>query len=206
MKASGHGFQDVTIPPRGRLGVLLEPGQRIRVIDVEGQQPLDLIAVRRGRPEERLSMAMTRDLNGRWNLSAGMVMYSVLARPMFTVLDETVGIHNLAGGCCNRFANIARFGTQADGPTCFDNFVATFAEFGLGPEHVQLDMVLNGFMKWTYHADGRRIYDRTASAAGDYIELRAEMELVVAISNCPQERGNVTGPSGPTPLRILVSE
>lgn len=206
MTADRRVFEDVTIPARGRLGLRADPGQRIRVVDVEGQQPLDLIAVRRDRPEERLSMAMTRDLNGRWNLSVGMVMYSTLAQPMFTVIDETVGIHNLAGGCCNRFANIARFGPEATGPTCFDNFVATFAEFGLGPEHVQLDMVLNGFMKWTYHDDGRRIYDRTASAAGDYIELRVEMELLIAISNCPQERGNVTGPSGPTPLRILLSD
>lgn len=197
-------MQDVTIAPRGRLGLRVVRGQRLRVIDVDGQQPLDLIAWSRADPSERLSMAMTRWVSSRWNLATGMTLCSTLARPMFTVTAETVGIHNLAGGCCNRFANVARFGPAASGPNCFDSFVAVAAELGLGPEQVQLDMVLNAFMKWTYHEDGRRVYDRTASDAGDHIELRAEMDLLVAISNCPQERGNATGPAGPTALRILL--
>ena len=197
-------LRDITIQARGHLALQVDRGQHLRVIDVEGQQPLDLIALDRVDPTEKLSMAMTRQITARWNLAVGMSMFSSLARPMLTVISETVGIHNLAGGCCNRFANVARFGPEANGPNCYDNFVAAAAELGLGPQHVQLDMVLNAFMKWTYRDDGRRIYDRTASKAGDHIEMRAEMDLLVAISNCPQERGNVTGPSGPTALRVVV--
>jgi uncharacterized protein YcgI (DUF1989 family) len=202
----GNTILDMIIQPRGCFVCTLMDGQSIRITDLEGQQIPDVIALNAANPTEKLSMANTILINGRWNLKIDMPLYSTLGHRMLAVTADTVGHHFIGGGYCNDGANATRYGdSEGTRPTCRKNLIAALEKIHLGPEHVQPDMCLCPFMKYTYHEDGRRTYDCTASQAGDYLELRAEMDCHVAISNCPQELNNVNG-SGPTALGISIMD
>jgi uncharacterized protein len=200
---------DVVIPARGHLGLRLEKGQHLRIIDPEGQQVPDVIAINPQDKHEKLSMAATKLVNTAWNLKVDMPLYSNRSRPMMTLVADTVGIHHIGGGYCNKWSNKAKFPERGEGPNCHDNLVAALSDLGLSAEYIAMhlnpDMCISMWMKYNYQPDGRRVYDHTPTKAGDYSDLRADMDLLVAISACPQDRNNVNG-FNPTTLRVMVTK
>jgi uncharacterized protein YcgI (DUF1989 family) len=206
---AGRTIQDVVIAPRGHLGVKLQKGQNMRVIDVDGEQVPDIVAINPSDLHEKLSMAATKLVNAAWNLKVGTALYSNRGRAMMTVIADTVGIHHIGGGYCNLWSNLARFGEQGRGPNCHDNLVAALSDLGLAPDyiaaHLNPDMCVCFWMKYAYLPDGRRVYDCTPTKAGDYTEVRADMDLLVAVSACPQDRNNVNG-YNPTQLQVTITE
>jgi len=173
------------LPPGGQIGFEVAAGQRVKIIDVEGQQVSDFISFSRANPRERLAMYPSRAVARSWRLTRGHGLYSNRSNLMWTIEEDTVGENYCGGGFCNPYVNQARYGA-GDAPTCLANFVAALAPFGLGEDDIEFDCCLNVFMTVTYEPGGAWEIKEPKSRAGDWIQFAAEMDQVVAISNCPQ--------------------
>jgi uncharacterized protein YcgI (DUF1989 family) len=192
--------ETIEIEPRGWTAFKLRAGESLRLIDVEGQQVGDLIAVNDEDPSEGLSCLFTQVATGRWRLRPGDAYHSIKSRPMLEVVEDTVGIHHALGGFCTPESNEQRYGVP-DTPCCYTNFTHAMPELGLGPESIQPDMCTSLFMHIVFGEDGSMKIVEPTSKAGDHITLKALMDVRVAISNCPQER-NPCNAFNPTSLRV----
>lgn len=192
--------ETIEIEPRGWTAFKLRAGESLRLIDVEGQQVGDLIAVNDEDPSEGLSCLFTQVATGRWRLRPGDAYHSIKSRPMLEVVEDTVGIHHALGGFCTPESNEQRYGVP-DTPCCYTNFTHAMPELGLGLESIQPDMCTSLFMHIVFGEDGSMKIVEPTSTAGDHITLKALMDVRVAISNCPQER-NPCNAFNPTSLRV----
>jgi len=193
--------RDEVIPPAGRIGLELRHGQTLRIVDVEGKQVPDLVCFNLDEPRERLSTNNSRLVQKRWLLTIGHALYSDEGNPMLRIVDDTVGVHHASAGCCNDAANRLRYGVEGE-PNCLDNLAAAVEPIGLTKKDIP--GAFCPFMKVIQHFDGAYEIQEPDSRAGDHIDLRAEMDLFVAISNCPQERNPCNGYHA-TSLRIVVT-
>ncbi len=202
MHTDRNTLQDVVVPARAHFGVALERGQVLRVVDVEGQQVLDLVAFSAGDPREKLSCILSNLFNGTWRLTTGHVLYTNRARPMLTLADDTVGIHHSGGGFCSEESNFFRYGVRPT-PNCKDNLERAMAAHGVPTEVLDYDACFNVFMNIDYLPDGGFGIAPPRSTPGDHLDLRAEIDCLLALSNCPQER-NPCNAYRPTPLRLVI--
>lgn len=171
--------------PGGHFAARLGEGDRLRIVDLEGQQVTDLVSVSANERGERLGMYPSRAVNRTWNLTRGHTLYSNRARPMWLIEEDTVGENYSGGGFCNAAINEVRYGI-AGTPNCLDNLLAALRPYGLTAADIDFDACLNVFMTVRYDPGGRWEIDVPKSRAGDHILLRSLMDQIVAISNCPQ--------------------
>jgi uncharacterized protein YcgI (DUF1989 family) len=188
------------IPPKEYLGLQLAKGQVLRVVDVEGKQVPDLVCFNLHDPTEKLSCNNSRLIQKRWRLTTGHSLFSDEGNEMLTIVGDTVGIHHASGGCCNEGANFRRYGVQGS-RNCRENM--TLAAAPLGITEKDIPGAFCPFMNVVQYDDGRYEILEPTSRPGDYIDLRADMDLFVSISNCPQEKNPCNG-FNPTPLKVVV--
>jgi urea carboxylase-associated protein 1 len=181
---AGEIVEEFVLPPRGYMARELSRGDILRVTDLEGQQVGDLIAFNRADLSEKFWISNTIRLNGTVYITTGHMLYSELSRPMLTIVADTCGRHDLLAGSCNAEIDKVRYGVDAH-YGCVENFVAALQPWGI--ERPDIPMSLNLFMNCPVQPDGRWTIAEPVSQAGDFVDLRAEMELVVALSNCPQD-------------------
>jgi uncharacterized protein len=175
-------------------------GDVLRLVDLEGRQAVDFLCYNAADPEDRYAAADTMKINGNIFIRKGTVIYSVNCNPMFTVIDDTCGFHDTIGGCCSSALNRRRYG-KPDDPNCRQNFLNELARYGMGPRDIVANM--NFFMYVPVAADGAMDMGPGISKSGDYVELRAEMDVLAVISNCPQVN-NPVNDFNPTPVRALI--
>lgn len=186
-------FEQV-LPPKRGLAITVERGQRLRVIDLEGKQVVDMAVFNSANPREKLSTSYSRTRYvpkagqpyiPRDRLTEGDTLMSTICRPMMTILKETPepkGIHDTHNRMCNRFLYEAYGVGPRDG--CHEIISRAVAPYGLLPEDIPDTMDL--FMNYRHDCVERRwVIDEPVSRPGDYIEFRAEMACLVAFSNCP---------------------
>lgn len=190
-----------TIAAGGRFSTRLEPGDLLRIVDLEGQQAVDFLAFAAELPGDRYNAANTMKINGNIYLGKGAKLYSDRAQTLLTIVDDTVGRHDTIGGCCSAWSNLARYGLK-DTPGCHANFVAELACWSLGPSDVVANV--NFFMNVPVRQDGAMAIEAGLSKPGDYVDLRAEMPVIAVMSNCPQ-RNNPAAGFGPTPVEVIVT-
>jgi hypothetical protein len=189
-----------TIPAGGGTGLRLRCGERLRVIDPAGGQSGDLVAFSAdGR--ERLSNGRTFDYCGKIYLSTGDVLWSDRSTPMLTVEADDVGRHDFLYGACTPEMYRIQYGIEAGHANCHDNLSAALRECGIAPE--PLPTPFNLFMCVDVAADGRLVFRPPQSRAGDALVLRAEMDLVIAVSACPAATCNGGAPTRPLVIEIL---
>lgn len=196
----GRTVSDQVIPAKEYLGLELRAGQTLRIVDLEGKQVPDLVCFNLANPRERLSTNNSRLIQKRWLLTTGHALYSDEGNVMLRITDDTVGVHHASAGCCNEFANFLRYGERGT-RNCLDNMALAAAPLGLTTKDIP--GAFCPFMKVIQHPDGRYEIQEPDSRAGDYLDLRAEMDLFVSISNCPQDKNPCNG-FHPTPLQIIV--
>ena len=169
-------------------------GQEVRIVAVEGPQAADVIAWSASDPRESMSSWLTRHLSG--NFGRASTVYSKLpaARPMFTVLTDRPGLLWLSPGRCNRLQY------PPGHANCQDILAATIAPFGLSAFDVP--EVLNVFMNPELHEDGSYRFLPSPVAPGEWFAMRAEMDVVMAVSACPDEAPYNGG--RPKPLGIEI--
>ncbi len=197
-------ISDEVIPARGNWAKEMKAGQELRIEDLEGQQAVDLICYDLADLNEKFWAAHTAKLNGNIYISTGDVLYSDKARPMMTIVEDTVGVNDVICGSCSRVLDEVRYGKDKAQKGCMDNFEEAIKPWGLGREDVP--MCFNIFLRYPVEPDGKVSIDQEPpSKAGDYMVLRAERDLLVVISNCPQENNPCTG-FNPTPLGVRISQ
>jgi uncharacterized protein YcgI (DUF1989 family) len=185
---SGHIVFQKTIEPRGYWAGEIKKGEVLRVVDLEGQQVAGLLCFNLHRFEEKLSSPNTLGLNRQIYPGLGYTLYSDEAGAMLTFTADTCGTHAMIAGACSRFMNERRYGVK-DTPNCRDNFAAAVADWGITWKDIPYP--LNIFMNVPVQPDGRYEIDFPKSKAGDFVDLTADMDLLIAISNCPQDRNKV---------------
>jgi urea carboxylase-associated protein 1 len=175
---------ETTLAPRGHIAREIARGEVLRVVDLEGRQVGDLVAFNKADLGEKFWISNTVRLNGTVFVTTGHVLYSELSRPMFTIVADTCGRHDLLAGSCNAEIDKVRYGVDAH-YGCVENFLAALAPYGI--QRRDIPMSLNLFMNCPVEASGAWTIATAVSKPGDYIDLRAEMDCVFALSNCPQD-------------------
>ena len=177
--------------------VEVKEGQIVQVTDVRGKQVADFVAFALADREEFLSTAATRSMNGNVMLQAGMTLYSQRRTPMFELVEDRVGRHDMLFAACDpkRYEEL--------GEPEHANCRTALAE-ALAPFDVPFDRVpdpINWFMNVAIRQRGELEIREPLSEANDHVLLRALMDAVVAVSACPQDK-NAT--NGGTPSDVLV--
>lgn len=187
---------------------VVKKGQVFRILDLEGNQAVDTLFYNADDPEERYSAVDTIQRQGNLYLTSGSVLYSSEGRPMLTIVADTCGRHDTLGGACATESNTVRYALdKRPMHACRDSFMHALAhcECAQHRHMSKRDIApnINFFMNVPVTPDGALTFADGISAPGKYVELRAEMDVVVLISNCPQ-LNNPCNAYNPTPVRILV--
>ena len=198
---SGRVFEDTVVPARGSWSRRIEEGQHLRIVDLEGKQAVDFPCYNAHDIADRYAAADTMKINrGGIFLSTGTVLYSVALTPLFTIVADTCGKHDTIGGCCSAALNTFRYGVGYQ-PNCRDNFLRELKKYGMGPKDLVANV--NFFMYVPVGEKGEMDMGPSISRPGDFVDLRAESDVLAVISNCPQIN-NPVNDYNPTPIRVLV--
>ena len=176
------------IAPQGGCALTLRRGQVLRVIDPLGEQVADLFAFELGNTDRWLSSGRSIDYAGKTRLSTGDTLFSNDSRPMFTILGDRVGRHDFLLTPCSQEMFEILYGWRGHHPSCFDNLATHLASFGVRPS--QIHTTFNIFMQVTVDDAGVVTVGIPLSRAGDWIELRAEMDLLCGLTACAAEGSN----------------
>ncbi len=184
---------------------VVRKGETLRIVDIEGNQAADTLFYNADDPAERYSATDTIREQGNIYLGTGTVLKSDLCRPMLTITADTVGRHDTIGGACSTESNTVRYALDKKSMhACRDSFLLAVAEndhYGLGKRDIAHN--INFFMNVPVTPDGGLEFADGLSAPGKYVEMVAEMNVIVLISNCPQ-LNNPCNAYNPTPIEVLI--
>lgn len=192
-----------TVPAGEPWLVEVKAGQTLRIVDLEGNQAVDTLFYSLADPRERFDPQRTLRRQKNVYLTSGSVLYSNHGNPMLTIVADTCGRHDTLGGACAQESNTVRYALgKRYMHSCRDNFLRACAHDGrLAKEDIGAN--INFFMNVPVTADGGLTFEDGISAPGKYVELRAEMDVIVLISNCPQ-LNNPCNAYNPTPAELLI--
>jgi urea carboxylase-associated protein 1 len=193
---------DETVPARSPWTGVLRAGQSLRITDLRGNQAVDFLAYLADDPDERYSAAATITAQRNIFLTTGSVLRSDTGRPLLTITDDTCGRHDTIGGACSSESNTVRYGHHTKHQhACVDNFLLGLAPLGRGKRDLVSNV--NWFMNVPVLDDGTLGIVDGISAPGKLVEVRAEVDVLVVISNCPQINNPCNG-FDPTPVQVTV--
>jgi len=177
------------LEPQTGVGLRLGRGQVLRVIDPEGEQVSDVVAFAADDTSERLSSGRSIDYNNTIYLTSGHVLYSNRSNPMFTILEDRVGRHDfLLTPCSPETFEILYEGHQGYHPSCFENLKRNLEPFGIAGDDIPT--TFNAFMNVGISPAGELHIGPPLSGPGDFVDLRAEMDLIVGVTACSAEKSN----------------
>lgn len=200
---AGPVLHDEVVPARAPWMHRIDAGQTLRIVDLEGNQAVDFLLYAAADDAERYSAQDTVAAQANIFLRTGSVLRSNEGRPMMTITDTSVEYHDTIGGACSCESNSLRYGHHTKAQhSCVDNFLEANLRDGRGKR----DMVsnVNFFMNVPVEPDGALGIVDGISAPGLTVDLRAEMDVIVVVSNCPQINNPCNG-FNPTPVRMIVS-
>jgi urea carboxylase-associated protein 1 len=187
----------------------LKAGQHFRIQDLEGNQAVDTLFYAAADPTERYDAVATIRAQGNIFLTTGTRLMSTEGNVLLTITADTCGRHDTLGGACSAESNTVRYALEKKHMhSCRDTFLLELADSArkLGaPGLTKRDLAsnINFFMNVPVTSKGDLTFADGVSAAGKYVEMRAEMDVFVLISNCPQ-LNNPCNAYNPTPVRLLV--
>src|SRR5262245_29155488 len=200
---SGRIVLDVIVPKRAPWAHIVRKGEMLRIVDLEGNQSADFMVYSASDDSERYSAQDTIAAQRNIFLRSGSVLLSNEGRPMMTILATSVAYHDTIGGACSCESNTLRYGHHTKAQhSCVENFL----EANLTEGRSKRDIVsnINFFMNVPVEPDGSLGIVDGISAPGLTVDLRAEMDVVVVVSNCPQVNNPCNG-FNPTPVRMIVT-
>lgn len=201
---AGTIVHDEVVPARAPWLHRVKKGQTLRIVDLEGNQAVDFLVYNAHDDAERYSAQDTIAAQGNIFLREGSVLRSNEGAAMMTVLSTAVAYHDTIGGACSCESNTLRYGHHTKAQhACVDNFLTANAREGRGKR----DMVsnVNFFMNVPVEGDGALGIVDGISAPGLYVDLRAEMDVSVVVSNCPQINNPCNG-FNPTAVRMIITQ
>jgi len=178
----------VRIAPRSGVAFVLQQGQLLRVIDPEGVQVADLLAFNAADVREAISNGRTFDYEETIALTAGNRLWSNRSNPMLAIVEDTAGRHDFLLTPCSEATFRHFYPEQPVHRGCFGNLSEALAPYGVAPD--MIPCAFNLFMNVAVAADGRVSVEPPTSRAGDFIVLRAEMDLIVGLTACSAYASN----------------
>jgi urea carboxylase-associated protein 1 len=173
-------------------------------VDLEGNQAVDTLFYNAHDPSDRYSAVDTVREQGNIYLSTGTALLSSEGNTLLTIIADTCGRHDTLGGACAAESNQVRYALEKKYMhSCRDTFLLTLACCTSDMNKRDLPANINFFMNVPVTPEGKLTFEDGLSAPGRYVELRAEMDVRVLISNCPQ-LNNPCNAYNPTPIRVLV--
>lgn len=177
------------IAPCSGCAIELDAGDVLVVIDPMGQQVSDLTAFARDDLAEYLSSGRSIDYASKLWLSTGDVLYSNRSRAMFTIIEDTCGRHDMTLTPCSKEMFEKLYGEEVGRPGCEGNLAAALAPYGITRDRIPV--AFNIFMHVAVDGTtGKIAVLPPLSRAGDFIRLRAEMPMVVAMTACSAGQSN----------------
>ena len=198
----GKLLREFVIPAREYAALTMKEGQTLRFVDMQGQQVPDLVCFNQRDLTEEISMGNSLLINKRRELVKGNVLYSVICNPMMSITGYSNELSYAYGPMCSEEVNRIRYGV-AGTRNCRDNFAMALKDWGFTARRIPDAFV--PFMRVEVDARGNMEILEPTSKPGDHYDLRAEMDLVVGISNCPQERNPCNG-FNPTAMGVVIYE
>jgi uncharacterized protein len=183
----------------------LRQGQVLRILDLEGNQAADTLFYNAHDPSERYSAMDTIREQGNVYLSTGTRLLSNEGNVLLEIVADTCGRHDTLGGACATESNTVRYALDKKCMhACRDSWMLAVAEnehYGMSKRDITHN--INFFMNVPVTSDGGLSFADGISAAGKYVELKAVMDVIVLISNCPQLNNPCNG-YNPTPIEVLI--
>ena len=199
----GEMILDERIEPRAAWSAVVRDADVLTIVDVGGNQSADCLLYDANDTKERYSAPDTIAWQGNAYVHTGTVLRSNFGHPLATVVANEVDRQDTIGGACGKESNTLRYGHHtAYQHGCRENFLAEAARHGLG----RRDLVsnLNWFMNVPVEPDGALGIVDGMSARGKGVAFRAERDILVVVSNCPQ-MNNPCNDFSCTPLRMIVT-
>jgi urea carboxylase-associated protein 1 len=182
----------------------IRQGQYFRIVDVEGNQAADTLFFNAHDYTDRYSAQETIRVQGNIYLTTGTRLISSQGHVLLTIVADTCGRHDTLGGACAMESNMVRYAIEKRFMhACRQSFVKAALDWGRGLEKRDITHNINFFMNVPVTPEGRLTFADGVSGAGKYVEMRAEMDVLALISNCPQ-LNNPCNAYNPTPLRLLI--
>ncbi len=195
---------DVVLPAGEGWTHELGPGDLFRIVDLEGNQAVDTLFFNALDVDERYSATETIRAQASLYLTTGTRLLSSEGRALCTIVDDTCGRHDTIGGACSAESNQVRYALEKKHMhNCRDSFLLALSRYGGGMGKRDLPNNINFFMNVPVTPAGELTFADGVSGPGRYVEMRAEMDVLVLISNCPQ-LNNPCNAYNPTPVRLQV--
>ena len=179
---------------------VIKRGKTLRIQDLEGSHGVSIVCYNADNSIERLNVADTAKIQFNAFLGKGKVLYSDMGRVLMSITDDTSGCHDLICGCSNAASNEKKYGPELHNNSR-NNFLKALGKKGLTRKDLMPN--LNLFSRVMVSPDGELSYSETSEKPGSFIDLRAEMNIFIVVSNCP----HVLHPSTeykPKPIEITV--
>ncbi|HEY1154992.1 MAG TPA: urea amidolyase associated protein UAAP2 [Arthrobacter sp.] len=200
---AGTVILDEFVQARGPWSAVVAAGDVLTIVDLEGNQAVDCLLYSAADTTVRYSAPATIAAQQSIVLTTGSVLRADTGTPLMTVVADEVGVHDTIGGACSQESNTLRYGQHTrEQHACVENFLIEGSRWGLGKRDLVSN--INWFMNVPVDPDGALGIVDGLSAPGKRVALRAEVDTLVLVSNCPQINNPCNG-FNPTPVRMIVT-
>jgi urea carboxylase-associated protein 1 len=183
---------------------VVRAGQRLQIIDLHGNQAVDTLFYSAHDHAVRYSAQATIAAQRNVFLTTGSVLRAADGTALVTIVADDVGNHDTIAGACSKESNTLRYGHHTvHQHACAENFLAEAAAWGMGKRDIVSNV--NFFMNVPVEADGTLGIVDGLSAPGKSLTLRADVDTLVLVSNCPQINNPCNG-FDPTPVRMVITD
>jgi urea carboxylase-associated protein 1 len=182
----------------------IHQGDIVRLVDMEGNQAIDTLFYSAKDFSERYSAQDTITTQKSVYLTTGTTLMSSEMNPLLTIVADTCGRHDTLGGACSRESNTMRYAhDKLHMHACRDTFLLEMQKWGSNQAKRDITCNINFFMNVPLTREGGLSFEDGVSSAGRYVELRAEQDVVILISNCPQ-LNNPCNAYNPTSAQVVI--
>jgi len=166
----------------------LNKGQKLKVIDPQGEQVSDMVLFNADDPREKISSGKTLDFEESLLITKGDFLWSNRSNKMMEILEDTNGRNDFLLAPCSPETFQIMYNKSEYHPSCFENLYTNLEKYGIEPDDIPT--AFNIFMNVQFAPDGRLSVDPPQSKAGDYVLFEAKMDLLVGLTACSAEDSN----------------
>jgi len=197
---AGYSF---VIPPGEPWIHQIPQGHYFRIVDLHGNQAVDTLVYNARDYSDRYSAQDTIRRQRNLYLTTGTELMSTNGNVLLTIVADTCGRHDTVGGACANESNMVRYAIEKRYMhACRSSFLKAVTEWGNMTKR-DITSNINFFMNVPVTPEGRLTFEDGISDPGKYVEMRAEMDVLALISNCPQ-LNNPCNAYNPTPVQVLI--
>lgn len=179
---------------------VIKRGKTLRIQDLQGSHGVSIVCYNADNPIERLNVADTAKIQFNAFLGKGKVLYSDMGRVLMSITEDTSECHDLICGCSNAASNEKKYGPELHNNSR-NNFLKALGKRGLTRKDLMPN--LNLFSRVMVSPEGALSYSEESEKPGSFIDLRAEMNIFIVVSNCPHVLHHSTE-YNPKPIELTV--